>query len=335
MAHTRTEYTITAGFGGNEVLVKLGEALFGLGLMGSASGWYDSFTDTGGSEVRILEMEYTGNSGVYNKVYHAYFTSSVFDGLWHTVYYSWDVNTHESGGVQFLDHVSSYEHPDDTTNFSSYYAKIAEMSNASDFKIITYSDGLNMKVMRLTNTAESRLYCFIPTETSLRSTADYSEYGPAPMYTMKITTTRYNVGHLISTDRSVTGRENGGTGSGDWVLSTSYGSHVSGSGQSVSSLSVNMTTQSLGTAPGLMAKSASVRTPYYVLAKNTPAGGAYYDVSFGENFGLISAYNAGAFEPSYGDILVISAGVEEYEVLQTEAAADVRIDWTALVSRIV
>ena len=92
MAHTRTEYTIAAGFSGSDALAKIGEALFGLGIMTSATAWFDSFTDVSGSEVRIVEMAYTGNSGTYNKVYHSFATKSTFDGLWYTVYYNWDVS---------------------------------------------------------------------------------------------------------------------------------------------------------------------------------------------------------------------------------------------------
>lgn len=336
MAHTRAEYTIAAGFGGVEVLTKLGEAFFGLGLMGSANGWYDSFTDTGGSEVRILEMAYTGNSGTYNKVYHAYFTDSVFDGLWYTMYYDWDASTHASNGVTNLDFVRFLTRPDATTDFGSYYAKLADMSNATDFKIITYSDGTSMPILRLTNVSETRVFAFVPTASTLRGVSDYNEYGPTAMLTTSVLSSGYyTAGALVATDRSISGRDNSGSTTNDWSLSTGLGSHAGGSGLGSTSLGSYITVNSLAGEAGLFARSgAPPRTPYYTIARNIPACGAVYDSLFGENFGVISGINAGSFTPSFGDTLVVNAGVEEYEVLQI-ISTSTRSDWAALLSRAV
>lgn len=339
MAHTRTEYTIAAGFSGSDALAKLGEALFGLGIMTSATAWFDSFTDVSGSEVRIVEMAYTGNSGTYNKVYHAFATKSTFDGLWYTVYYNWDVATHESLGTNNFDHVSSFEHPDDVTpsSWGSYYTQLALLSNAADYKITTYADGSNIPVIRFSNSAESRVFCLIPTASALSATAGYSDYGPAPLFGLFLSSgnSYYTLGHVLSTDRSVTGRGNTGTSSNDWAMANNLIGTVAGNGQSSDSLAVYATINSITGSPALFYNSTAERVPYYTIAKNPPAAAGYYDATFGSNLAVISANNNALFVPVAGDTLTVTAAVEEYEVLYVSTNSDVRTEWQALLSRTV
>lgn len=337
MAHTRTEYTITAGFSGSDALAKLGEALFGLGIMTSATAWFDSFTDVSGSEVRIVEMAYTGNSGTYNKVYHSFMTKSTFDGLWYTVYYNWDVPTHASTGTNSLDHVTSYEHPDDVspTSWVSYYTQLASLSNAADYKITTYADGSSIPIIRFSNSAESRLFCLIPTASALTTTADYSDYGPAPLFGLYLTSgnSYYTLGHVLSTDRSVTGRGNPGTSASDWAMSSSDIGTVAGSGQSERSLAVYASINSITGSPALFDRSGEARSPYYTIAKNPPGAAGYYDATFGSNLAVVSANNNALFVPVAGDTLTVTAAVEEYEVLYVATNSDARTEWQALLSR--
>jgi hypothetical protein len=333
MAYTKTDYELAAGFSDVDVLDKLGEVFFGLGLMDSATGWFDSFTDTNGSEVRILEIEYTGNVGVYNKVYHAFFMGSAFGGLWYTVYYSWDVSVHESTGVNLVDHVGTYKHPDAITGWSNYYAGLSQMPNASAFTISTYEDGGNIPLMVFTAPGESRVYAFIPGDSVLKGTDDYSDYGPAPLYTLGVGSQFYMMGALVSTDRSVTGRSDYGNSSDDWQLSTTYGSHYSGGSITTGGLSAYMPVTSLTGIPGINVRSP--RRPYYTIARGLPSVPGYYDASLGVNLGLVAGENDNAFIPANGDNLIISAGVEEYKVLIMKTSTLSSYDWQALIARTV
>ena len=335
MAYTRTEYTLTSGFSDADVLAKLGEVFAGMGLMTSPTAWFDSFTDTSGSEVRIMEMAYTGNSGAYNKVYHAFFMGGTSPGLWYTTYYAWDVTTHQSGGLNNLDQVGSYKYPDSTSFWSSYYVCLTLLANVSDYSIITYEDGANASIVRFTNSGESRLFYFVPTGSLLRGSPDYCFYAPAPFATLKIDGFDYYSGAMMAIDRSITGHSTPGT-SNKYQLSPSYGSHYSGGSLSTAQLGSSMNITSLTGIPSVNVTTSRSRVPFYTIARNPPVMPGYYDTTFGSNFGVVSAANNNVFFPDFGDKLIVSAGVEEYEVLSVEPTATSYIsNWSALLARTV
>ena len=328
---------VPAGFSPSDILNSLGQAMFGLGYLPTPTTWYDSFIDTNGSDVRIMEMEYTGDSGAYNKIYHAFFVSDAGGnaGLWYTIYYSWDVATHTCLGSSQLDYVSSIDHPDDTTSWTSYFVRLADIGNAADYSIVTFEDGANAPILWLTNFQETRVFSFMPEASSLVTTANYDYYAPPSMFTMVIDNSYFTAAALTATSRSVTGRANSGIGGGDWALATVYGSHAYGVGFSVSGCATHTGIPGLTGNPGLMEQSVRERQPYYTVAMNVPLARAYYDAFFGANFGVLSGANADAFVPTYGDTLVVSAGVEEYEILMIEETSAGSIDWSCLVSRTV
>ena len=71
-----------------------------------------------------------------------------------------------------------------------------------------------------------------------------------------------------------------------------------------------------------------------MLARNYWAAGCSFDAVFGENLALIMGDNDDSFSPAVGDTLVVSAGVEEYEVLQRDTVSNWG-EWTAILSRTV
>ena len=335
MAHTKTDYVLSAGFTPADILTKLGEVFAGLGLMANSTAWFDSFTDTSGSEVRILAMTYTGRSGTYDTVYHSFMTKSTYDGLWYTVYYNWNATTHQSDGTALFDHVSSYEHPDDLSpsSWTSYYVCLALPSNASDYTITTYEgSSTETSLIRFHNSSESRLFYFLPTTTVTHGISDYNTYGPPSFMSMKIYIDELYLGGLMFTQRSSLGYPDSGTSSNDWQLSTAYGSHYSGGSVSQPGLSVDASLPSICGKPNMSRRSSQQRTPYYMLARNYWAAGSSFDAVFGENLAFIIGDNNNSFSPAAGDTLVVSAGVEEYQVLQKEAVSNWG-EWTAILSR--
>ena len=337
MAYTRTVHTLTAGFSGSDVFVKLGEALNTLGLITSATGWYDSFTDVNGSEVRIVEQVYTGDSGTYNTVYHAFMTKTTFDGLWYTVYYDWDVSTHESLGVVSYDFVSAYEHPDDISysTWASYYIKLSSFPNAADMSFITYQSGTDMQMIKITGAGESRVFFFVPSTATLQGVSDYSDYGPLALCTLFLGTNKeFSAAPLTATNRSVCGKPNTGSASFDWTLSTNSGAHASGGSNLAEDFAGQYNIVSITGSATLNWQSGNYRTPYYLIARNIPALPNYVQ-TMGSNCALISGENGSAFMPSPDDTLIVSAGVEEYEVLQVRTGSNQVSEWVALLARLV
>ena len=337
MAHTKTDYVLPAGFTPADILTKLGEVFAGLGLMANSTAWFDSFTDTGGSEVRILAMTYTGRSGTYDTIYHSFMTKSAYDGLWYTIYYNWNATTHQSDGAALFDHVSSYEHPDDltATSWSSYYVNLALPSNASDYTITTFEgSSTETSLIQFHNSGESRLFYFLPTTTVAYGISDYNTYGPASLMSMKLDGDDLYLAGLMFTGRTSLGYADTGTSSNDWQLSTSFGSHYLGGSVTEYGLSVNASLTSICGKPIMNRRSTENRTPYYMLARNYWAAGSSFDAVFGENLAFIMGDNNNSFSPAVGDTLVVSAGVEEYEVL-SKASVYSWGEWTAVLSRIV
>lgn len=334
MAHTKTDYVLAAGFTGADVLAKLGEALAGLGYMANATAWHDSFTDTSGSEVRILEMTYTGNTGTYNTVYHSFMNKATYDGLWYTVYYDWNTTTHESEGVGRYDYVNLYEHPDSVSpnSWTNYYVMLAAPSNASDYMISTYEGAAGeASLIRFHNSAESRLFHFVPTDSTAIIVDDFSNHGPPPMMTMRISSADFSVGPLIFTERSSMGYADSGVSANDWQLSASLGSHAQGGTISVAGTADYYQAHTRVGKASLSKRTQ--RSPYFMVAKNHRAAGMAYDAVFGDNFALIGGYTGGSFTPAEGDFLVVSAGVEEYEVIQLNAYNDGYAEWYVVASR--
>ena len=336
MAHLRNEFVLDAGFSGLDVLDKLGEALEQIGMIPNASGWYDSFTGNQGSLTRVVESEY-GGGGAYNKVYHAFMVKAVYDGLWCTTYYQWDNVNHESSGQQNLDYVSSYEYPDNVNleNWGGFYVNMGLESTAAERKIITYTNGGDVPILRLAGPGESRLYYFVPTSATLQGGIDYGQYGPSGIGSVKLSNSNFYVGPLTFLDRSIHGRSTQGSSGNSWTLDEGYGSHLVGGGIQSEGLSDVLYVPRVTGSAGLFGTFDLRRSPFYKIARNLPCMPAIYDSVFGPNLCLVSGNNGSLFEPEIGDDLVVTAGVEEYEVLQvsTVVSSNYWTEFTAILSR--
>ena len=155
MAVTRTDHTLSAGFSATDILNGLGSAFADLGVLSSPTAWHDSFTDTNGSEVRIVAQ--TRGTGTRNTLYSAFFVKTNGQ-LWYSHYYNWDTITHESQGNAYYDHAGTYEHPDDTTS-TSFSTNIATLNNSSDATIsaLISAEG-NLGFVNIKNASESRTF---------------------------------------------------------------------------------------------------------------------------------------------------------------------------------
>ena len=271
-------------------------------------------------------------------------TKGSYDGVWNTTYYTWDVSTHTAdGGVLYVDQVGGYRYPDQLSagSWASYYVKLSPLANASGFDVITYKDGANALLWVIKESSENRVFMFVPTTAVLTTTTDYSAYGPSPMQTLSLGSSDFFVGPLVSTDRSVTGRVDTGYSSNDWTLNPSYGSHDVGGNMGLDQLSGEANIGVLLGKPGLFGANGPDRYPYYTVGKNLSCIPGFYDTAFGSNFALIAGQTNSEitpdFTPAPNDTIIITAGVEEYEVLRAVSPGTnlSTVQWFLMVARTV
>lgn len=318
MAFTVTDFSLAASFTSANLLAKVGEVMADIGLMANATAWYDSFTDTSGSEVRIVSQ--TQGTGTYDTVYHAFATKSTYDGLWYTIYYNWDVATHESLGTNNEDHVGSFTSPDgiSPSSWVSYYVKIGSFSTASALTIETYQATGDTSYVRFKNGTEDRLMGVIPSTVTATGQKPRSIYGP---------NTIFGLAGAYGASLSVLKRsEHGawhpnGTSSNDFQSSPTYTGMADGGTLSQAQLfgglvdPWNVGVDGIG---GTTVTHTLVGDRYDGVANIPVMRSAYSDASLGENLVYIFGHNGGAFTPANGDKFIVTAAVEEYLIHKVE-----------------
>ena len=322
MAYTKTDFSLAAGFTPADVLDKLGEVFAQMGVMSTATDWYDEFTDTNGSTVKIMRMVYNGDT--YGTIYHAFFHKATFDGIWYTAYYNWDLATHESLGTFGLDHVSQYEHPDDlsASSWSSYYSKIDSFDNAAATSFSTFTEGNEIPWLFIVTAGGQRFVGFVPTtQQPTVGIYDHNTLGP-----MSMLGANCNSLPTLSTtcllNRAITGSvHSDGTSGGDWAPSAAMSGLELGGGITRVRLTGLMDNSSGGAAPwGISPQGSSynseISTMYTGILDLPIAANVYPDLGLGAGFMMMSGWNEAAWTPQHSDTIVITAGVEEYFVVR-------------------
>ena len=340
MAFTTNTFTLTTGFSPSDIFVTLGEALADMGVMANATAWYDSFTDTSGSDVRIVAQTFTADTR--GTIYHAFFVKSSFDGLWYTAYYDWDLATHQSQGTNYYDHPSTYEHPDDlsTGSWSSYYTKIDSFADAGDITFTTYTNSGGWNWCRIVTAGDPRLLAFSKPSIGLKAGYSYDTAGPMPMWAAS----DRNFALTSLTRASIFGGDRvSSTGSYNWASNESLTGLADGGSvysSSMFSKSPTNSTSEIGVAEYNMSMGGGFEGPTsYQVITAYPFMPALFDGMNTGDFGFASGWNSSAWSPSSGDTLVITAGVEEYLVhrayFMNATLSSYGANWIASVLRIV
>lgn len=334
MAFTVTDFSLTASFTATDLLGKVGEVMADIGLMANATAWYDSFTDTSGTEVRIVSQ--TQGTGTYDTVYHAFFTKATYDGLWYTIYYNWDVATHESLGTANQDHVSAYEHPDDlaTSSWGSYYVQIGIFSTATPLTIETYKSTGETSYVRFKNSAEDILMGVLPSTLTATGQKPRSIYGPNTIFGL---TGGYGAS-LAVLQRSEHGAwHTNGSSSNDWASQATYTGMAQGGTLFQAQLFGSMLDPWNHGVDGLgnFTNHALVGDRYDGVGNIPIMRSAYSDASLGENVVYIFGNNGASFTPANGDKFIVTAAVEEYRIQKVQTLTADGYDFVCLCLRIV
>ena len=318
MAFTVTDFSLAAPFTGTDLLGKVGEAMADIGLMANPTAWHDSFTDTASSEVRIVSQ--TQGTGTYATVYHAFFTKAAYDGLWYTIYYNWDVATHESLGTASQDHVSIYEHPDDlsTGSWPSYYTQIGVFSTANALTIETYKSTGETSYVRFKNGTEDRLLGVVPSAVTATGQKPRSIYGPSTFFGL---TGGYGASLTVLQRSEHGGWHPNGAASNDWASSPTYTGMAQGGTLTQAQLFPSLLDPWNVGVDGLgnFTNHALVGDRYDGVGNIPIMRSAYSDASLGENVVYIFGNNGASFTPANGDKFIVTAAVEEYLIQKVQS----------------
>lgn len=354
MAATRTDFTLTAGYGQDDILTKLGELFFTAGMMTSATAWHDSFTDTNGSKVRILAE--TAGSGTRGTAYHAFVIPPATAGLgdrslWYIPFATWNTTTHESGGTNNFDHVGNNPHPDQASysSWSRWYTKLADFSNSADATLSLFmSSSANSAVVQITAPNEVRVIGFpLPGKTLDSAVPNLNDFSPSGFFAVTVgngnnqgASGRQADGYITSIAQLKSdllfGASNTGTGYDDYFSSDTLTGLPTRSATDKARHFSEILNHLIPPYAKAGYADGTPQNGYYGITDIRLYTGLYSDVTSG-NLGFIYGVDAG-FDPLPGDTLTVSAGVEEYYVLashQNTGGYNNNNDWICAVVRTV
>jgi hypothetical protein len=341
MAVTRQTYTAAPTWTASQLATLFEDAFIDAGLM---TAWYDSFL-SGSVENRVLEVTYDA-SKTYGKAYYWFMFTTTEARV--NVATGWNAGTSVPTGTQYLDFYAT------TTNSTANHYNFAG----------TLTTGTQIDLVRYTSTLDSDYSWFV-----LRNSAT-----PRPFYIAPPTTRLVNwldldrvvFHHFVTSSLGVSSTTSVGYGylsfRSEYMLRRSYCAGGSLVNRTILSSFADFVPLVSYTAPGNFSNQASnyqsasyllsgtvrsttVLAPYGFNNTNPAYATDYQPVMFGyslspytksdmpNDMAVHFSYTTTSF--SYGDRIIVSAGVEEWEIL---SFANTTIDTTAsplLLARVV
>jgi hypothetical protein len=326
MAVTKQTYTITPTWTIPQLANLLKSAFVDAGLM---TDWYDSFL-SGSVENRILRVQYDATK-TYGTTFYWWMFSSSFIFL--HVATGWDVINHVPTGTLYLDYFST------TTNATTNHWSMAPVSGTVDIVRYTSNVDTSQSWFVIKSGSSRKVFTIVNASKALQPWMDLSK-GFFAGFVSTAATALNNTGSITFTrcpglrrDLVVGSSLNGETTSSSFtnVATTailSYGAvgNMSNSFSNNSYIAYNtggnfssgngarcgaiiLPTNFSGTNPAFTSNS----NPVFHSLPFTP----YITSSLPSDFGITFHYATNTFSP--GDTFVVTAGVEEWEVLDFAA----------------
>ncbi len=321
MAVTKETYTAAATWTASGLATLFNDAFIDANLMTS---WYDSFL-SGTIENRVLEITYNG-AKTYGKAYYWFMFTTT--GIHIAIATGWNATTHVPTGTQYLDYFAT------TTNATTNHTPITG----------TLSTGTSAVLERYTSAASTAYTWF-----SFRNGSDPISFFIAPASTgiaSWIDLDKVVFHHFILGAPSVTSATSTSHAfvefDSAYVLRRSYYAQgylrartsVSGYSQKWSTLGYMALGNSSNSTSNDNTSSTHVFVPYGFNNTNTAYATNYFPVINGysysnyvtnnmpADFGIFFNYGTTSF--SFGDRIVVTASVEEWEVIDfaNNTAAD-------------
>jgi hypothetical protein len=321
MAVTKQTYTASATWTAAGAATLFEDAFIDAGLM---TAWHDSFAN-GALEHRVLEIEYDGTKTYGTCYYWFIFTTT---GIFVSVASGWNTGTNVPSGTAFLDYFST------ATNTTANHLRVGTaLSTTTDLELNRYSGG-GYSWFAFRNGSTPTAFLITPGNATLPTWIDldkvfFHHFILASALGLTTTSSRGAIAFnsLYALRRSFYSQgANHGRVSND-VTNVYYPTMAYGAMGNVSASSGNnsdFVINSVPTSSQSMARPV-VLVPYGFNNTNPEYATDYlpvingYTYSFYTNtpvpadFGLSFDYSTTSF--SFGDRVVVSAGVEEWEVL--------------------
>jgi hypothetical protein len=298
--------------------------------------WHDSFL-SGSVENRILEVIYDG-AKTYGKTYYWFMFST--SGVFLHVATGWNAATDQPTGTQYLDFFAT------TTNSTSNHWNPVILSTASTVEVVRYTSGADVSQSWFVIKSGATRFAFtiINGAKTVQPWMDLAKgFFAGFAWTRPITTAsgsgrnsafmRFNRGPSLRRELTLSAALNGSTSSSDYTSTPtlfsilSYSAAGNGSNSMSSNGGAMFASTFFDCNPGatILPCNFSGTNPAFVSNSNPVFHSLpfmpYITSSLPSDFGLTFHYATNTFSP--GDTFVVSAGVEEWEVLDfaTNASA--------------
>lgn len=335
MAVTKATYTATATWTASQLADLFQSAFVASGLM---TAWHDSFTSSG-VENRVLAVAYDGGATYGTTYYWFQFTTS---GAYLHVATGWNTGSDIPSGTQYLDYYST------TTNATTNHWQLFSGASSSTVTLTRYTSGTDadQSWYVINNGSVRRTFTITPATMTLQSWLDldkgfYNGFSHVRGHTGS--SRHYGLVQFLR-GPSLRRELMAGTGLVGATTNTSYsdlqaatvlmGYGVPGNSSNnvTSNYEVPFATTTLGGSPGVTEKhTGTIVLPVGFAATNpayaTNSNPVFHSLPHNPyvvdplpaDFGLTFHYATNSF--SVGDTMVVTASVEEWEVLEFSANA--------------
>jgi len=309
MAVTKETYSVAAPWLASAAAQLLEDAFIDAGLMVS---WYDSFL-SGSVENRILQVVYDGTK-TYGTCYYWFVISTSTIGV--SVATGWDATTHVPTGTQYNDYLST-----DTNTTARHFSLAGTLSNSTEINVVRYTstDNTDYSWFVIRNGATPFPFMITPDSAPL-----------VPWLDLNQVFFHHVIVSAVAVD-AATGASNARARFSDlYRLRRSYANSQGLRDSTITSVYIQsrrlMGYKSIA-AVGNYGDDGenTVAVPYRLQRSGLPFASNYTPVLFGcsysfyvneplpDDFAVYFPYTSTSF--SFGDSIVVTAGVEEWEVL--------------------
>jgi hypothetical protein len=329
MACTKATYTATATWTASQLADLFRDAFIAAGLMAA---WHDSFL-SGSIENRVLEVTYDG-AKTYGKTYYWFmFTTS---GVFLHVATGWNTGTDQPTGTQYLDFFAT------TTNATTNHWNAVALSTSSTVELVRYTSNVDTQQSWFVVKSGTTRFCFtiVNGAKTVQSWMDLNKGFFAgfawtrPIVVVSSTNRpsglmRFGRGPALRRDLTLGAALNGSTTTANYsstsalFLLESYGAPGNGSNNFSDNAAVMFSTSTTDANPGaiILPCNFSGTNPAFTTNSNPVFHSMpympYITSSLSSDFGITFHYATNTFSP--GDTFVVSAGTEEWEVLDFAA----------------
>jgi hypothetical protein len=316
MACTKETYTATATWTASQLAQLFEDAFIDAGLI---TAWYDSFL-SGTIENRVLEVTYDGTK-TYGKTYYWFMFATT--GVWLHVATGWNNSTNVPTGTQFLDYFAT------TTNATTNHWQMFAAATTNTVELVRYTSGVDADQSWFTikrSGGVDRTFTVINSALTVQSWLDLDKgffngfLSARPRTSSLMGVAGFARGPILRREIAVGASLNGGTSLSFYTSNPADRSLLAYATVGKASNGFNSNYTGLEDCIFLPIASATANPAYS--ADSNPVFHSlpfhpYIAESLPSDFGLSFHFASNAFDP--GDTLVVTAGTEEWEVLDSAA----------------